>query len=71
MPTLVIHGTADPLFPMPHDTVLTEAIPTAGLHPLAGAGHGIEREDWDEVIRAILTYTSPAGLPRDPRMDYM
>jgi pimeloyl-ACP methyl ester carboxylesterase len=68
VPTLVIHGTADPIFPLPHGVALAEEIPTAGLQPLAGAGHGIDRADWDPVLTAIRTYTSPAGLPTDPRM---
>ena len=68
VPTLVIHGTADPIFPLSHGVALAEEIPTAGLQPLAGAGHGIDRADWDLVIAAIRTYTSPAGLPTDPRM---
>jgi pimeloyl-ACP methyl ester carboxylesterase len=68
VPTLVIHGTADPMFPLPHGVALAEEIPTAGLQPLAGAGHGIDPADWDLVIAAIRTYTSPAGLPTDPRM---
>jgi len=70
VPTLVIHGLADPVYPSPHDTALTEAIPTAGLHSLIDAGHGFDRTDWDEMIRAIRTFTDPEGLPRDPRMDY-
>ena len=71
VPTLVIHHLGDPIFPLDHDVALAEAIPTAGLHPLIGAGHLIDRADWDEVILAIRTYTSPEGLPSDPRMDYM
>jgi pimeloyl-ACP methyl ester carboxylesterase len=68
VPTLVIHGTADPMFPLAHGVALAEEIPTAGLEPLAGAGHGIDRADWDQVLTAIRTYTSPEGLPTDPRM---
>lgn len=57
-PTLVVHGTADPLFPFPHGEFLAEAIPGAGLLPLEGAGHGIVRADWPALVRAILAHTA-------------
>jgi pimeloyl-ACP methyl ester carboxylesterase len=43
VPTLVIHGTADPMFPLEHGRALAEEIPGARLLPLEGAGHGFER----------------------------
>lgn len=57
-PTLVIHGTADPMFPIEHGEALAEEIPDAELLRLRGAGHGIERADWDVVVPAILAHTS-------------
>ena len=38
-PTLVIHGTADPLFPYGHAEALAREIPRAELLPLEGVGH--------------------------------
>jgi pimeloyl-ACP methyl ester carboxylesterase len=58
LPTLVIHGTADPLFPIEHGEALADAIPGAQLLRLANAGHGIDRTDWDRVVPAILEHTS-------------
>ena len=57
-PTLVIHGTADPMFPIEHGEALAEEIPSAKLLPLEGAGHGVERADWETVARAIIDHTS-------------
>lgn len=37
-PTLVIHGTADPLFPYGHAEALAGGIPRAKLLPLEGVG---------------------------------
>jgi pimeloyl-ACP methyl ester carboxylesterase len=37
-PTLVIHGTEDPLFPLPHGEALAREIPTATLLPIDGMG---------------------------------
>ena len=56
-PTLVIHGTADPMFPIGHGEALAEEIPGARLMPLEGAGHGVDRADWETISRAILEHT--------------
>jgi pimeloyl-ACP methyl ester carboxylesterase len=57
-PTLVIHGTADPMFPLGHGEALAEAIPGATLLRLERAGHGVERADWDMIVGAILEHTA-------------
>ena len=59
-PTLVVHGTADPMFPIEHGEALAEAIPGARLLILEGAGHGVDRADWESVVRAILEHTASA-----------
>jgi pimeloyl-ACP methyl ester carboxylesterase len=62
VPTLVIHGTADPMFPLEHGQALTEEIPGARLLTLDGAGHGVDRADWATVVRAILEHSAePRG----------
>ena len=58
-PTLVIHGTADPLFPYGHAEALARGIPRAELLPLEGVGHQIPpRPWWTSVIAAMLRHTS-------------
>jgi pimeloyl-ACP methyl ester carboxylesterase len=57
-PTLVIHGTADPMFPAEHGEALAEDIPGARLLRLDGAGHGVYRQDWETVVGAILEQTA-------------
>jgi pimeloyl-ACP methyl ester carboxylesterase len=58
-PTLVIHGTADPLFPYGHAEALAREIPQAELLRLAGVGHQIPpRAWWTSVIAAMLRHTS-------------
>jgi pimeloyl-ACP methyl ester carboxylesterase len=62
VPTLVIHGTADPMFPPEHGQAVVEAIPGAELLVLEGAGHGVVRADWETISRAITRHTrSGAG----------
>jgi pimeloyl-ACP methyl ester carboxylesterase len=39
-PTLVVHGSADPLRPLPHGQALTAKIPQARLKTVPGMGHG-------------------------------
>ena len=55
-PTLVIHGTADPLFAPAYGRVLADEIPGARLLELPGAGHGLWPPDWDIVVPAILDH---------------
>jgi pimeloyl-ACP methyl ester carboxylesterase len=57
VPTLVIHGTADPMFPVDHGEALAAEIPDARLLRLEDAGHGLERADWETVAAAILEHT--------------
>ena len=64
VPTLVIHGTADPMFPLEHGEALAEEIPGAQLLPLDGAGHGVEQADWETIARAILAHTTAAAAAR-------
>jgi pimeloyl-ACP methyl ester carboxylesterase len=58
VPTLVVHGTADPMFPLEHGQALTEEIPGAKLLTLRGAGHGVDPTDWETIARAILEHTA-------------
>jgi pimeloyl-ACP methyl ester carboxylesterase len=57
-PTLVIHGTADPMFPIEHGKALAEEVPGARLLRLESAGHGVERPDWETISHAILTHSA-------------
>jgi pimeloyl-ACP methyl ester carboxylesterase len=54
-PTLVIHGSADPLFPLPHGEALADAIPGARLVVVPGMGHQVPPpETWEVVVPALL-----------------
>ena len=58
-PLLVIHGTADPLFPYPHGVALAEAVPGATLVTIDGGGHELHERDWDQILGAIAGHTEP------------
>lgn len=57
-PTLVLHGTEDPLFPLPHGQLLAREIPHARLVPMVGAGHELPKAVWDEVIPELVRHTA-------------
>ena len=58
VPTLVIHGTADPMFPLEHGQALAHEIPDARLMEMKGMGHGIVGVDWEPIAPAILNHTT-------------
>jgi pimeloyl-ACP methyl ester carboxylesterase len=57
-PTLVIHGTADPMFPLGHGEALAQEIPDATLLTIEGGGHGVDRADWETIVPAIVEHTA-------------
>jgi pimeloyl-ACP methyl ester carboxylesterase len=60
VPLLVIHGTADPVFPIAHGVALSEAVAGANLIRLEGGGHELHPADWDTIIGAIAEHTRAA-----------
>ncbi len=59
VPTLVLHGTDDPMFPLPHGEMLAREIPGARLVPLEGMGHeNPPRPTWDVVVPAVVAHTA-------------
>lgn len=60
VPALVVHGTADPAFPLPHGEALAREIPGARLLVIDGLGHEFPTWAWDEVLPALIAMTRPA-----------
>lgn len=60
VPTLVLHGDEDPLFPLEHGKALAAAIPGAHLHTLTHTGHEMPPpSEWDAIVPAVLALTEP------------
>jgi len=60
-PTLVIHGTEDPMYPYGNAVALAKEIPGARLLALEQVGHEVPPRDlWDVVVPAILGHTASA-----------
>ena len=58
VPTLVIHGTADPILPFDHGEALVDSIPGATMLALDGVGHELPEAEWDRVVAALIEHTS-------------
>ena len=59
-PTLVIHGTADPLINPSGGRATARAIPQAQLMMIEGMGHDLPRAAWPRLIDAIATHAQRA-----------
>ncbi|GAB4583069.1 alpha/beta fold hydrolase [Nocardia sp. IFM 10818] len=58
-PTLVLHGTEDPLFPFEHGRTLAAEIPRARFVPLQRTGHEVfPPHTWDDVAAELLAHTA-------------
>jgi pimeloyl-ACP methyl ester carboxylesterase len=62
VPTVVIHGTNDPLVQPSGGEATAEAIPDAELLLIEGMGHGLARGAWPQVIDAIHSLAARAAL---------
>jgi pimeloyl-ACP methyl ester carboxylesterase len=65
VPTLVLHGDEDPLFPLPHGEALAREIPGARLVVLPHTGHEFPRRNWPRVVPEILALTSQRRAARN------
>lgn len=57
-PTLVIHGSADPLVPLEHGKFSARVIPNARLEIIEGLGHELPAVVWPRVIEKIVGHTA-------------
>jgi len=61
-PTLVLHGSLDPLIPPEHGRATAAAVPGARLRVVEGLGHGMAFPAlWDEMVRLISAHTAAAA----------
>ena len=56
VPTLVIHGDADPLVPVAHGVDVADAVPGAHLLRIARMGHALPVAMWPQIIEAIAQH---------------
>jgi len=63
VPLLVIHGSADPLFPIEHGQALAKAVRGARLVQIEGGGHELHRNDWPQIVDAIVAHGQAGKKP--------
>jgi pimeloyl-ACP methyl ester carboxylesterase len=62
VPTLIIHGDADPLVPLEAGKDAAEAVPGAELKIMEGMGHDLPHgEAWTLIAKDIIAHTEKAG----------
>jgi pimeloyl-ACP methyl ester carboxylesterase len=64
LPTLVIHGDADPLVPVACGVDTANAVPAAKLLLIKGMGHALPISMWPQIIDAISEHASSAPATR-------
>lgn len=57
-PALIVHGTADPVFPIAHAEVMAEAIRGSRLVRIEGGGHELHPADLSQIADEILLHTA-------------
>jgi pimeloyl-ACP methyl ester carboxylesterase len=60
VPALVVHGTQDPLFPLPVGRTLARLAPNSTWLPIAGMGHDMPPLLWPTLVRAIARHAERA-----------
>lgn len=60
VPTLVIHGSCDPMFPLSAGRRLANLIPEATWLPIAGMGHDMPMPLWPTLVSAIARHAERA-----------
>lgn len=64
IPTLVIHGDADPLFPCAAGEEIADAIPDASLTIIENLGHDLPEPIIDQVVNLVLDHAHAAKAKR-------
>ncbi|HEX9105311.1 MAG TPA: alpha/beta fold hydrolase, partial [Polyangia bacterium] len=60
VPTLVVHGDADPLVPVEGGRATARAIPGARLEIIPGMGHELPRPVWPRVVDDVAALAASA-----------
>jgi pimeloyl-ACP methyl ester carboxylesterase len=61
VPTLVIHGSRDPMFPLAAGRALAHLVSRGTWLPIAGMGHDLPSALWPTFVAAITRHANQAG----------
>ena len=59
-PTLVIHGSRDPMFPLRAGKAIATFVPNATWLPIAGMGHDMPPTLWPTIVSAVARHAERA-----------
>lgn len=68
-PTVVIHGSEDPFYPVEVGKVIAEAIPGAKLLILDGMGHSFPREVVPRIVNTLVENSNRKGYENPKKKD--
>jgi len=63
-PVLIIHGEADPFFPVSHSQRIAEKLPNARLQVWPGIGHVPHTESPDDFAKTVIAFLRDVFPPR-------
>ena len=66
VPTLVIHGSRDPMFPIRAGRDLAQMMPHATWLPVAGMGHDLPSPLWPTIVAAVTRHAKRADARTAP-----
>lgn len=61
-PTLIVHGTEDPILQIAHGEALAAEIRGADVMWMEGVGHALPQEIWDTLVPRLLAHTAAKPL---------
>jgi pimeloyl-ACP methyl ester carboxylesterase len=64
VPTLVVHGSCDPMFPLSAGRAVAALVPDATWLPVAGMGHDLPDPLWPTLVAAIARHAARADARR-------
>lgn len=65
VPTLIFHGSEDPIFPQDHGLALAAAIPHAQYRLVEGMGHVINQHFYSLILRELIQHTETDKIKRE------
>ncbi|HTR55594.1 MAG TPA: alpha/beta fold hydrolase [Kofleriaceae bacterium] len=67
VPTLVVHGSRDPMFPLAAGRALARLVPGSTWLPITGMGHDLPSPVWPTLVAAIARHAERAETRGEPR----
>jgi pimeloyl-ACP methyl ester carboxylesterase len=57
---LVLHGTADPIYPVEHGRRIADTVTGSRFVAMEGGGHELHPQDWSRMVEEIAAHSASA-----------